>query len=65
MTRLSHAEMSDIMLGAARSLQQFITLHRDKKDRPDSWHVQQMRSVRAFQQAHEDYAAAAARKEAS
>lgn len=60
--KFTHAEMSEIFAGAASARQMFIELHRQKKDRPDTWFHQQARELAAFVQAEQDYRRAANRK---
>ncbi len=62
--KFTHAEMSEIFAGAASTRHAFIELHRQKKDRPDTWFHQQARELAAFVQAEQDYRRAANRKSA-
>lgn len=62
MHQLSHSELAEIFAGAASSRRSFIELHRQKKDRPDTWFHQQARELAAFVQAEQDYRRAANRK---
>jgi len=62
--KFTHAEMAEIFAGAASSRQQFIELHRQKRDRPDTWFHQQERELAAFVQAEQDYRRAAERRQA-
>lgn len=63
--RLSHAEMADIFAGARSSREQFIHLHRRRKDRPETWFHQQERELQAFAQAEGDYRRASQRENAA
>lgn len=58
------AEMAEIFAGAASTRQAFIELHRQKRDRPDTWFHQQARELAAFVQAEQDYRRAAERHRA-
>lgn len=63
--RYSHAEMADIFHGASISRRDFISAHRARKDRPETWFHQQERELHAFMQAEQDYRRAADRENAA
>lgn len=61
--KFTMAELHEIYQGVCSSLEDFIALHRSKKDRPDTWFFQQERQLAAHRQTR-DYYERAARRDA-
>ncbi len=66
MTRLSHIAMRDGIMGMLTAKRTWLSQFSSGKNKRPDFEIQQRESEeRILSQAHEDYAAAAARKEAS